>query len=301
MIKRNSYLKTFTLSIFLLVSSGLFTACKKETKSLRFGIITDLHYADRENIGNRHCSQSIKKLKEAMTVFKNDSLDFIIELGDFKDQGKIPNRNESLHFLDAIEEIFQSSPLPAYHVLGNHDMDCISKKDFLSHTNNSGAAKGKNYYAFKVHGIKCIVLDANYNKDGSDYDKGNFDWTYASIPDTQRNWLAQELKDGDEPILIFIHQLLNEKTDPLVRVHNAKEIRLLLTQSNRVLAVFQGHHHVGGYEKEDSIHYLTIPGAIEGAYPENNSYAIVELSPSGDISIDGYSKCPDRTLKKELH
>lgn len=290
-----------SLSIFLLVSGGLFISCKKETKSIRFGVITDLHYADRENVGNRHCSQSIKKLDEAMSVFSNNSLDFIIELGDFKDQGKIPDRNESLLFLDDIEKVYQSSSLPAYHVLGNHDMDCLSKKDFLTHTKNPGTANGKNYYAFTVHGVKCIVLDANYNKDGSDYDKGNFDWTYAAIPNTQKKWLEQELNDGDEPILVFVHQLLTAKTDPLVRIHNAKEIRFLLAKSNRVLAVFQGHHHVGGYDKDNGIHYITIPGAIEGAYPENNSYAIVELSPSGDLSIDGYATCPDRNLKNEIH
>jgi len=71
---------------------------------------------------------------------------------------------------------------PVYHVLGNHDMDSISKRDFLSHTKNHGKAEGKSYYSFVYNRLKFIALDANYNEDGSDYDSGNFDWTYPVYP-----------------------------------------------------------------------------------------------------------------------
>ena len=83
-----------------------------------------------------------------------------------------------------------------------------------------------------------------------------------------------------------------------MRVSNAEEIRRVLEQSKRVLAVFQGHHHEGYYEINNDIHYFTMKGAIEGKYPSNNSYAIVEVTANGDIYIDGFANCQDKTLNK---
>ena len=91
----------------------------------------------------------------------------MIELGDLKDMGDIPERGQTLSFLDEIEAKFQTFDGPVYHVLGNHDMDSISKSEFLAHTSNYGSAKGKPYYSFVRNQIKFIVLDGNCNEDGS--------------------------------------------------------------------------------------------------------------------------------------
>ena len=73
--------------------------------------------------------------------------------------GDIPERGQTLSFLDEIEAKFQTFDGPVYHVLGNHDMDSISKSEFLAHTSNYGSAKGKPYYSFVRNQIKFIVLD----------------------------------------------------------------------------------------------------------------------------------------------
>lgn len=196
-----------------------------------------------------------------------------------------------------VESVFQSAGVPAYHVLGNHDMDNISKDDFLSNTSNPGEANAKAYYSFTVKGVKCIVLDANYNEDGSHYDCGNFDWTYAMVPKEEIAWLKKELNEGNEDIIVFIHQLLSKSAPSCVCVQNASEIRSLFESNSRVKVVFQGHHHEGHYEEINGIHYITIPGMIEGESPENNTYAVVELDKNGRILVDGYRKCPDRILE----
>ena len=41
---------------------------------------------------------------------------------------------------------------------------------------------------------------------------------------------------------------------------------------------------------------VTLPGVIEGSYPEENSYAVVELERNGRLLVDGYRKCADRIL-----
>ena len=283
--------------ILLLSALVLSLASCRVNDTLRFGVITDLHYADKAPVGTRHYQESMPKLKEALGVFQKSQLDFIIELGDLKDMGAKPKREETLAFLDSVEQMFQSTGLPAYHVLGNHDMDHITSQDFISHISNPGAANGRAYYSFKVKGVKCIVLDANYNADGGHYEKGNFNWQIAVIPQPELDWLRQELADGKGDVIVFVHQLLSQTAHHSVVVKNAAQVRQMLEQSGRVRAVFQGHHHAGHYEETNGIPYITLPGVIEGAYPEENSYAVVELERNGRLLVNGYRKCADRILR----
>ena len=268
-------------------------------QQVRFGLVTDLHYAERENAGKRFYSQSRDKLRDAVETFNNQKVDFLIELGDLKDQGVTPDKEQTIAFLDKIEQIFSSFNGPVYHVLGNHDMDSISKSDFLKHTRNAGDANGKNYYSFTRGGVRFIVLDANYNEDGSDYDSGNFDWTYAMIPDKEKEWLKSELDKDNLPVIVFIHQLLDSFSgiSKLVCVKNAEEIVGILEKSNRVLAVFQGHHHDGNYSFRNGIHYFTMKAMVEGNLSENNSYAIIEVDENLNIMVDGFYNCKDKILK----
>lgn len=284
----------------VLLTSSFPLLASKSINSLRFGIVTDIHYSERESYGTRYFQQSIDKLKSAIEVFNRSDLDFIIELGDFKDQDSEPERDHTLKYLDAIEAVYQTFNGPVYHVLGNHDMDSISKEEFLNRTSNHGDADKKANYSFVCGGIKCIVLDANYNEDGSPYDMGNFDWTKAFIPKNQQEWLRKELSPADKPVLIFVHQLLDSFSDvgKALCVGNADEVVPILENEGNVLAVFQGHHHPGNYSFRNGIHYWTMKGMIEGSFPENNSFAIVEVNRTGDISIDGFFNCEDRILKK---
>ena len=261
---------------------------------LRFGIITDLHYAQKDMAINRYYRQSIDKLRDAVEVFNRSHLDFVIELGDLKDMDKTHDRATTLRFLDEVEGELQRFKGKVFHVLGNHDMDCISKADFLAHTSNPGRAKGCSYYSFKRRRLKFIVLDGNFNEDLTPYDKGNFDWKKAYIPPEELDWLKKELSEGKQQVVVFCHQLLDSFSEvtPSVCIGNAPEVVETLEASGRVLAVFQGHHHAGHYSKRNGIHYWTMKGLIEGEYPAHNSYAIAELNVMrGDIRIQGFGDC----------
>lgn len=294
---RRLFLKTATGGVILLATAPLLISCSNK-KSVRFGIITDLHYSQRESYGTRYFSQTIDKLKAALDVFNQSNLDFLIELGDFKDQDNKPQREATLTYLDEIEKVYQTFQGPVYHVLGNHDMDSISKEDFLQHTSNYKDADKKTYYSYVVNSIKFIVLDANFNEDGTAYDSGNFTWTNAYISPEQIEWLRRELSAKSKPVVIFIHQLLDAFSDihPSVCVNNAAEILPLLEANGKVLAVFQGHHHAGHYSFRNHIHYWTMKGMIEGSLPENNSFAIAEIDSEYNIHIEGFYNCESKML-----
>ncbi|MCC8093912.1 MAG: metallophosphoesterase [Tannerellaceae bacterium] len=221
-MNRRIFLKRSCTGALLATFPQFLTSCHMQ-KKVRFGIVTDLHYAGREKGGTRYYQQSIDKLQTAIELFNQSDLDFIIELGDCKDQDIEPDRTTTLAYLEQIESVFQSFNGPAYHVLGNHDMDSISKEDFFQHTSYPRQTNGKGSCSFLTGGIKCIVLDANFQKDGSDYNKGNFDWIEAFIPEQEKDWLRKELTGHDYPVIIFTHQLLDSFSgvEKELYIHNA--------------------------------------------------------------------------------
>jgi 3',5'-cyclic AMP phosphodiesterase CpdA len=262
--------------------------------SLRFGIVTDCHYADIDAAGNRFYRESLDKLSECVATMNSENVDFLVELGDFKDQDKSPVEDRTLSYLQDIEAVFQEFNGPRFHVLGNHDMDSLSKQQFLAHVENTRVGPGRSYYSFDVKGLHCIVLDANFRTDGSDYDHGNFSWAGANIPVHEFDWLRQDIVASQSPAIVFVHQRLDGAGSVYVR--NAGEVRQVLEQSGRVLAVFQGHDHKGGYSQLKGIHYYTLPALVEGHGPDANSYAIVEVHRDQSITITGYHKAPSMEL-----
>ena len=53
--------------------------------AVRFGLITDVHYADRPSRGARHYRDSTGKMKVAVDAFNQQAVDFVVECGDFID------------------------------------------------------------------------------------------------------------------------------------------------------------------------------------------------------------------------
>ena len=256
---------------------------------LRFGIITDLHYADIDPSGARSYRESLVKLEECIRVMNDQKADFLVELGDFKDQDKVnPAEGKTLSYLRRIEGVFRKFDGPRYHVLGNHDADSLSKSQFLKVAQNTGIPPDQSYYSFGVKGVRFIVLDADFRSDGTSYDHGNFDWEDANIPAVELNWLKQELAASSKPAMIFIHHQLDGEGAYYVK--NAAEVRRALEDSANVLAVIQGHRHEGQLNIMNHISFYTLKAAVEGSGAGNNSYALVEIDRDFNVTITGFRK-----------
>jgi len=266
----------------------------RRTGTVRFGIVTDCHYADADTAGTRYYRHSLDKLGECVEAMNKHQVDFLVELGDFKDQDSPPAEQKTLSYLRAVEGVFCNFNGPAYHVLGNHDQDSLSKAQFLTNIKNAGINPGRSYYSFDSNGVHFVVLDANYKSDETDYDHGNFDWTDANIPLAELQWLRRDLAASNGPVIVLVHQFLDGAGSHYVK--NAAEVRQILEQSGKVLAVFQGHRHDGGYSLIEGIHYYTLKAVVEGPGPENNSYAVIEVRPDMSITITGYRKAVGKQL-----
>lgn len=262
---------------------------------VRFGMVTDIHYADIDAAGSRTYRESPRKLEECVGLMNDQRVDFLIELGDFKDQDKEPVEEKTLGYLRRIEGILARFKGPRYHVLGNHDMDSLSKAQFLSVAANAGIGAERSHYAFDRAGIRFVVLDANFTADGSAYDHGRFDWGDSNVPASELAWLGEQLS-GTARAIVFVHQQLDGTGAYYVK--NAAAVREVLERSGKVLAVFQGHRHEGGYSKINGIHYYTLKGLIDGAGPDDNSFAIVEADAGFNLTVTGYKRAVSTGLAR---
>ncbi|MDD4871519.1 MAG: metallophosphoesterase [Kiritimatiellae bacterium] len=293
---RRTLLKMFTFTALGRYITPVFADVQEAgaLSKIRFGIVTDSHYADTDNRGKRCYRESLAKMEECVELMNDQKVDFLVELGDFKDQDAVATETGTIKHLKAIEKVFRKFKGPRYHVMGNHDADSISKKQFLKCIENSGISDDSKYYSFDSNGYHFVVLDANYSSDGTDYDHGKFNWIDTIIPRMELDWLDKDLSTTTRQTIIFIHQQLDDTGSECVK--NAGAVRQVLEKSKKVLAVFQGHKHTGGYNHINGIHYYTLKGMIEGSGTDNNSYAIAEIHNDQSITITGYRKALSKNL-----
>lgn len=266
-------------------------------QQVTFGIVTDIHFAEIPRSGTRMYAQSLDKLKECVDTMNIYNVGFVVELGDFKDMSQPPDEQKTLGFLEKVEAVFSGFNGPRYHVLGNHDEDCISKEQFFSIAKNSGTDSTKSYYSFNSGGFHFVVLDANYDSTGKDFDHGHYNWGDPNIPEKELKWLEEDLKESKNPVIIFIHQLLDGAVHYQVR--NASQVRDILEKSGKVKCVFQGHFHDGNYSEINGIHYYTLVSLVSGRKPKGNSYAIVTAT-ADTIKIQGFRKAKSLTLRSGI-
>ncbi len=268
---------------------------------VKFGVLTDSHYADREPGGTRFYRDSLLKMRKAVDFLNTQELDFIVHLGDFKDEDAQPVEEKTLKHLQKIEAEFTRFNGPTYHVIGNHDIDSISKSQFLENVTNTGIKSDQAHYFFDVKSIRFIVLDANFLEDGTPYHKGNFNWRDTWIPKEQIDWLEGVLAESELPCVIFVHQLLDPSNAGDSMVKNSDEVREVITNSAKVLLVLQGHKHEEVYTLIQKTHYYTFNGMVDHEGIENNSFSIVTIDEKQNIVIDGFYRSTNRKFNLSLN
>ena len=249
--------------------------------AVRLGLVTDLHYADKAPAGTRHYRETLAKLEEAAKQFQQDRPDHIVELGDFIDAADSVEVEKG--YLKRINKDFSALPGKKHYVLGNHCVYTLTKEEFLE-----GVGQKKSYYAFDAGGFHFVVLDACFCSDGQPYGRKNFEWTDPNIPADQVEWLAADLKAARGNTIVFIHQRLDVSNS--YGVKNAAQVRKVLEDSGKVLAVFQGHSHENTLKDINGIHYCVHRAMIEGSGKENNGYSTVDVFVDGTIRIAGFRK-----------
>ena len=162
--------------------------------------------------------------------------------------------------------------------------------EFLSHVSNASQPRALANYSFVRGGVKFVVLDACFNTAMEDYRPGNWVWNDANVPPWQLEWLERELSAAEGSAVVFCHQCLDPEADANHVVRNAAAVRTVIERSGKVRAVFTGHQHSGRIGEVNGITYYSLRATVLDSGPEENGYALVEVYPSGAISVTGYRK-----------
>lgn len=212
-----------------------FGCSNKPSKSIKFGLCADVHKDIMHDADER--------LKAFTNAAMEEQCDFIAQLGDFCRPYKY---NQS--FMD----VWNSYPGPKYHVIGNHDMDGGFSRETVVEYWKSGAK----YYSFDSNGVHFIILDGNDVNPSENKASG-----YARfIGREQLNWLKKDLRETENPVVIFSHQSLEN----IEGIENTAEVQTVLEEENKtagftkVIACFSGHHHTDYHIQKNGIYYIQI-------------------------------------------
>jgi hypothetical protein len=232
--RRQAIRSALLTSASLTLPSSLSAAIKALPRSLKFGIITDLHLGFIPDAPKRFAA-----FKKAMKELRPDS---VIQMGDFA----YPQERHQ-KYVDA----FNALSKHPVHAIGNHELDHrLTREDARKSWGIPSF-----YYCKEVEGVRVLVLDGNDRGSPTYKSHGGY---HSYIGKEQQEWLAKELKEADQPALIVSHQPLAGSG----AVDNAKEMQALLApHKNKILLCINGHSHIDLHLEIDGVNYLHLNSA----------------------------------------
>jgi hypothetical protein len=166
--------------------------------------------------------------------------DFIIQLGDFCRPYDYNNKFFS---------IWNIFPRDKHNVIVNHEMDRgLSREQVIQYLNSPAK-----FYSFNKKRYHFIILDGNDINPSPERTSGYP--RYIGIE--QKNWLKNDLKSINLPVIVFSHQSLDSEG-----IENRKEIMSILEKENhsaeyrKVIVSFSRHHHTDYSTNINGIYYF---------------------------------------------
>lgn len=253
-----------------------------ESKAIKLGVITDLHFG--------FAPDAMERFDDFLEALERERPDAVLQLGDF------------CHPEEAARPLiskWKSIKAPRVNVLGNHDMDKGSKEEIMDLW-----GMPSRFGVYDLEWLRLVVLDLNNHESGgriTPYDRGSYfrSGQRLNLMDAeQREWLAELLEASDKPAVILSHQPLgfSERGGGLPR--EQQEVFDILVQSRArnpkgaAALCLSGHLHVDRAAIHQGIPCLSVNSASyhwhEGMNPYRDSlFAFIEVHPSGAVKVRG--------------
>jgi alkaline phosphatase len=249
------------------------------------GLITDVHYADIATRGSRHYRDSLGKMRAAVAGLNELGIDAAVVMGDLIDSaGDLESEVRHLRTIDAEYARIEAD---RHYVLGNHCVHLLTKDEFIE---NSGMTSP--HSSFDLAGVRFIILDSCFTSEGEPYQRGNFSWTDANLPDDQLAWFEQQLDEAPGPAVVLTHQRIDGLEGPH-NVRNGAAARAIMEASGKVMLVLSGHSHQNLHEQVNGIDYVVVRAMVEGAGGENNSFGRLLVFEDHSLRLEGHVRQAD--------
>ena len=270
------------------------------TDSVTFSVFADLHWREGDWSG---CEARLDAIFDRAVRSKAE---FVIHCGDF------------CHDVAAARGMiakYAAAPLPAYHVMGNHEFECSNSLEEVL----EAFSLPRNYYSFDVRGFRFVALDSNYHHgpdgvlkhyaDESVWSKCHQDEMLLS--QEQVEFLLDAIRTAPGPVCIFSHARF-QYAPGMRGIGHSREIlsRAEEARAGRPLLWFNGHHHRNQLLVRDGMAFLDVNTTTSSwtdtphhAYPPElmaqcptachsllNAvpvHAIVHLTMDGEVEIEG--------------
>lgn len=253
---------------------------------MKFAILTDIHLGPEG-----HFNGVLRKINKDAKIFLDDFVEemngnvkpeFTVVLGDLVEDDNEANDKNNVSY---IVKLLKKLKSPVYYAAGNHDLRNISEKDLAELFHYE-----KLYYSFDSGNLHFIVLFSRASKDET-----------IRISDEQREWLQKDLDSTDRKCVVFVHHGLAdqdltgnpwfEKKPEYCLIENRKEIRHIVSESKKVIAVFNSHLHWDRQDFHDGIPYFTIQSLVENEGDNglaSEAHAIVNIiDDKVDVEVKG--------------
>lgn len=229
--------------LFLLV---LFTASPLFAQNhLRYLIFADLHYDMMPDADSR--------LETIFQAARKNKVEFMVNMGDLA---------APVSRYRPLKDKLSGSPVPIYHIIGNHDTDHSGKQAFMEFYGME-----KPFYYIDKGKFRFIFLDSNYfiDKDGQTKDYHKRDYIRSKQIDRyspeELQWLENTLQT-EQICLLFSHAPVNDNYGEIINnVDIHKIITTAKAKGTDIAAVFGGHNHSDNYHIIDGIHYIQVNSA----------------------------------------
>lgn len=233
-------MKPLLFLLALLTASPLFAQ-----NHLRFLIFADLHYDMMPDADSR--------LETIFQAARKNKVEFMVNMGDLA---------APVSRYRPLKDKLSGSPVPIYHIIGNHDTDHSGKQAFMEFYGME-----KPFYYIDKGKFRFIFLDSNYfiDKDGQTKDYHKRDYIRSKQIDRyspeELQWLENTLQT-EQICLLFSHAPVNDNYGEIINnVDIHKIITTAKAKGTDIAAVFGGHNHSDNYHIIDGIHYIQVNSA----------------------------------------
>ena len=271
------------------------------SSSITFSVFADLHWREGDWSG---CEARLDAIFDRAVRSKAE---FVIHCGDF------------CHDVAAARGMiakYAAAPLPAYHVMGNHEFECSDSLDEVLRA----FSLPRNYYAFDVRGFRFVALDTNYHHGPDGNLKHYADesvWAKCHqdevvLPPEQVEFFRDAVETAPGPVCVFSHSSFLFAPDR-GGVANGREVLCMVdaARAGRPIIFFNGHYHRNELVVRGGMAFFDVNSAssltwVDGehhAYPPEimakcpmscHSFlngdplnAIIRLTMDGDVEIEG--------------
>ena len=284
----------------------------------------------------RRYRHSLEVLKTAVDKWsQGDGVNFVAQLGDIIDVKARDRKTKHKDIQTVMKELERCKSKGLVHIIGNHDLYCFKRAELAAVLNTSESRLS--WHSFKPvleSPLRVIVLDSydvstiegsseqstkeafsflsQYNP--NDITKFGGDWSAGLkgldkrfmpynglIGPEQLTWLKETLEAVEaakESAVILCHApICPGGCDPICLLWNFQDVLDVINNSGRVVAVFAGHDHDGGYKFEGGVHFLTFPSPLlckEGEL----AFATVDILDEGLMFTGEGINLPDKLLMK---